>query len=121
MENPVSPNSIKNITPGNHIVCIYRTKEEMLAFMIPFFIDGIEKRNKCVYILGDQTSEEVTSAFKSAGFDLSPYISTNQFSFASTNDIYFKNGVFNKEEVIAKLIFMELKKITKLTTDKLLS
>jgi KaiC/GvpD/RAD55 family RecA-like ATPase len=84
-----------NFNPGNHLCCIYKTDNEMLSLIIPFFIDGLKKGNKCIFILGDESQKNIIKAFNDFGFDLSFYLSKKDFEFITHKDIYFKDGVFD--------------------------
>lgn len=101
--------SVDSYKLGDHISCIYRTNDELFSAIIPFFIDGLNKGNKCIYILGEQSQDEVIKAFTDSGVDLLPYILKKDFIFASHKDIYFKNNNFNIKNVTSNLVAEESK------------
>lgn len=96
-----------SLKPGDHISCIYRTKEELFSLMIPFFAAGLKQHNKCVYVLDDDTQEEIRTALAGAGIDLAPYLSGGQFVFVPKEEVYLKNGTFSARYVTDALLDME--------------
>ena len=47
---------------GIHICSIYRSKEEQFTPIVPFFLDGLQKEQKCMYIVDENTPEEIGTA-----------------------------------------------------------
>lgn len=86
---------LANFNSGNHLCCIYKTNDEMYSLLTPFFIDGLQKGNKCLFILGGESQEDIIKAFNSFGFDLSFYLSKKSFVFINYKDVYLKDDVFN--------------------------
>lgn len=99
--------SVNNFNLGSHISCIYRTDKELFSLVIPFFIDGLLKNNKCIFIPGEQSSEEIINAFKEFGFDISPHILAKDFIITSYKDIYLKNDVFDISNTTSNLVNAE--------------
>lgn len=99
--------SANNFDLGNHISCIYRTDQELFSLIIPFFVDGLQKHNKCIYVLGEHSPDEIISAFNDSGFDLLPHILAKDFIFTSHEDIYIKDGVFDVQVVTSRLVATE--------------
>ncbi|MGM0510872.1 MAG: MEDS domain-containing protein, partial [Thermoplasmatota archaeon] len=85
---------------GTHMCCIYRNKEEQLSALSSFVSLGIEKNEKCLYIVDDRTKEEVIETFKRTGLDVEKFIETNQFEFMTKSDSYLKDGYFDPDEMI---------------------
>lgn len=99
--------SANNFDLGNHISFIYRTDQELFSLIIPFFIDGLQKHNKCMYVIGEYSSNEIINAFNDSGFDLLPHILAKDFILTSHKNIYFKDGAFDVKVVTSNLVVAE--------------
>lgn len=94
---------LRNLKLGEHLCCIYRNIEEQLSIVIPFMIIGLENREKCIYILDENTKELVAEAFVNLNFDLKKYMHTKQFEFFTKENAYLKNGYFDPDKMIGLL------------------
>lgn len=92
-----------NLSLGRHLCCIYGNKQDQFAVIIPYFLIGLQKKERCVYIIDERTVKEVIYAFKKAGVDLNFYIQSKQFIFLTKEEAYLKGGSFNPGRMIALL------------------
>ncbi len=88
---------------GTHMCCIYRDKEEQLSALSSFMSLGIERNEKCLYIVDDRTKTEVIEAFEKLDFDVEKFIKSNQFEFLTKSETYLKDGYFDPDEMIELL------------------
>ncbi len=88
---------------GRHLCCIYGTKHDQFSVVIPYFLVGLKRQERCIYIIDERTIEEVVQAFQRAGVDLEPYIQSKKFIFLTKEDAYLKNGFFEPGRMIALL------------------
>ena len=91
---------LKDQDLGTHICCIYRNKEEQLSALSSFMSLGIERNEKCLYVVDDRTKEEVIEAFESLGFDVEDFVESGQFEFMTKSESYLKDGYFDPDEMI---------------------
>ncbi len=92
--------NIQNLKFGDHISCIYRDGDELFSLVIPFFVDGLKKHNKCIFVYSEFSPEVIIEKFGYSGFDLTPYIETNEFVIAPKDNVYLTNGFFSADDVI---------------------
>ncbi len=92
---------------GNHISCIYRTDAELFSLLVPFFTAGLQKRNRCVYITSEHTSERIIDAFDLMGLNLSDYIENGDFIFLNHTQVYTHDGNFQADSVISSVLRTE--------------
>lgn len=83
-----------------HACSIYQDTQQQFASVIPFMTYGLEHNEKCIYIVDDQSVSDVVGAFEASGFPIQTYIVSKQMEFATKNDTYLINGVFNPEKTI---------------------
>lgn len=91
---------IKKMGPGDHLCLIYDTPGEQMAAIIPFFQQGIERNEFCVYISDDLTQDEIHRAFETAGIDLQAWIDRGAFLFATKREAYLKSGTFDPHAML---------------------
>ncbi|MCX6730922.1 MAG: MEDS domain-containing protein, partial [Candidatus Roizmanbacteria bacterium] len=98
----MSPNilDIKDIKLGDHICSIYQNKEQQFSFVVPFLMDGLMNKNKCIYVAGENSKEEVIFQFENAGFKITDYINSKQLEVVLAKDIYLEGGVFKPEGLL---------------------
>lgn len=94
---------ISTVKPGEHLCCIYGSKREQLSIVIPFITSGLEKGEKCFYIVDENTVEDIKSAFKKLKKDILKYIESGQFTFLTSEDAYIKGGYFDPDRMIELL------------------
>ena len=85
---------------GTHLCCIYRDKEEQLSALSSFMSLGIEKNEKCLYVVDDRTKTEVIEAFEELGFEVEKFVESGQFEFMTKSESYLKDGYFDPDEMI---------------------
>jgi len=92
---------------GLHICSIYQNQEQQFLELLLFFKTGLENNHKCIYIIDDNTKEEVTAIFEKAGINLKKYIELGQFLFLTKKETYLKDGYFDPNKMIALLKSVE--------------
>ncbi len=93
----------RNQPLGTHLCCIYRSKDEQMTALSSFMKIGVERNEKCLYIVDDRTKQEVIDAFKDQDFDLEEVMKTNQFEFMTKSETYLKDGFFDPDKMIGLL------------------
>jgi len=95
---------IDNLNLHDHLCLIYESQEEWLETVVPFTLSGLERGEKCIYIIDASTTDEVKTAFKEAGTNIDEYESSGQFSVIHEKDAYTREGFFDPDLMIALLI-----------------
>lgn len=83
-----------------HFCSIYRSKREQFVTVVPFIRFGLERHEKCLYIVDDRTKKEVIEAFRRVGVELDPYLATNQLEFLTKKETYLLQGYFSPSKMI---------------------
>lgn len=91
------------IVKGYHVCSIYKNKEEQFEELVHFLEDGLKANEKCLYIVDDNTKEEVITEFKKRGFGVQKHIDSGQFVFLTKNESYVKDGDFDPDAMITIL------------------
>ena len=95
--------AIERLGVHNHLCLIYETREEQFAAVVPFMKIGLERGEKCVYIVDDNTAEAVISEMKRSGIDVQAMIQSGKLAILSKQDAYLKPGYFDPDWMIGFL------------------
>jgi hypothetical protein len=56
---------------GEHRCLIYETAAEQMAAIVPFVKEGLARKERCIYIADDHTSDKIATALAAAGVNVS--------------------------------------------------
>jgi hypothetical protein len=63
--------AIEDIRPGDHLCLIYESDPaEQMPALVPYIWQGLQRRERCIYIADDQTTQDVVDALQRAGIDV---------------------------------------------------
>lgn len=72
---------------GDHACLIYDSHEHQMAAVLPFVKTGLEKREACLYIANDRSTEEVKDSFRGYGINVDAEIKRGALTFSQNNMI----------------------------------
>ena len=58
---------------GSHVCQFYDGKEDLMKMLVPYFKQGLERNEACVWVVGDLTVDEASNALAAAVPDLEVY------------------------------------------------
>ena len=86
---------------GTHVCLFYRTKEDLINILVPYFKAGLENNEFCMWITSDPLGPtEAKNAMKKAMPDFDKYLRKGQIEILPHDQWYLDEGVFDKERVI---------------------
>ncbi|MFA6384662.1 MAG: MEDS domain-containing protein [Candidatus Omnitrophota bacterium] len=88
---------------GTHCCNIFDTKEQLLDTLIPYFIEGLNNNELCIWIssdLIDRAYAQTVFSERIPGFDA--FVKDYRIEIWHYQDWYLENGVFSKERVMNK-------------------
>jgi two-component system NarL family sensor kinase len=99
MTQGVTPllSALEQLAPHDHICSIYESPEEHFAVSIPFIRIGLDRGEKCIYIVDDGTEAIVRDAMSSGGIDVERAVATNGLVLAKKEAAYLKTGSFDPD------------------------
>lgn len=101
--NPELRRQMDGLQPGDHICLIYETVEEQLGAVVPFMLRGLERGDRCLYIVDDRTAEEVTAALRGAGVAVTAALESGDLEIVTKRESYLRDGHFDPD---AMLLFL---------------
>ncbi len=84
----------------DHFAIIYDNQEDQLDFIVPFLRLGMERGEKSVFIVDDNTPETVIAAMEAHGIDVDAALATGALALVTKDDAYLKNGDFDPDWMI---------------------
>lgn len=92
---------IGNIPWGTYFCQFYRTKEDLIEVLVPYFKAGLENSEFCMWVTSAPlTPEEAKTALQKTVPGLQDYLEKGQIEILPYNDWYLKTGTFNSQKVL---------------------
>jgi PAS domain S-box-containing protein len=84
----------------DHLCLIYETQESQFAAVFPYIALGLERGEKCLYVVDDNTASVVMNGMRAAGIAVEPAIDAGRLVIVSKQDSYLKQGYFDPDWMI---------------------
>ncbi len=97
-ENKSSP-----FQAGEQYYSIYTDRNEQFGMLVLFLQEGLQKKEKCLFIIAGPAAGQARKSFWSHGLDLQPFLESGAFSFLSREEACRREGRFDPKHVINML------------------
>jgi chemotaxis family two-component system sensor kinase Cph1 len=94
---------IDQLELGDHAALFYQTKEEQLDIVIPFIAIGLERNERCVYIVEDNTTSDICRKLQEFGVDVVEAREKGALKVVTKHETYLRHGVFQPDKMIGEL------------------
>lgn len=92
---------IGDVPWGTHLCQFYRTEQDLLDILVPYFKAGLENNELCIWVTSDPIGvAEAQRAMAQNVPDLEKYLAEQQIQIMPYSDWYLKNGEFKEERVL---------------------
>jgi signal transduction histidine kinase len=91
---------LTKLKQGDHICSIYEKPSERLAVAVRFIVDGLARRERCIYIVDDSTVEEVLQALTASGVDVVEERQRGALRVLTRQDTCLRAGEFVPQAMI---------------------
>jgi len=86
---------------GEHICYFYKTKQDLVDVLVPYFKAGLENNESCIWITSETISKKVAEeAMGKAIPDFPKYLASGQIEIIPHTDWYLKGDIFNAKRVL---------------------
>jgi len=86
---------------GTHFCQFYRTKQDLLDVLVPYFTTGLEGNEACMWVTAEPLeAPEAQAALKAAVPDLDGCLANGQMEIVPHTDWYLKGGSFDSRRVL---------------------
>ncbi len=89
--------------PSSHTCWFYESEEEHRTLTTSFLLQGLEHKEKLVYITAAHSAETILEYLRSSGVDVEAITARGQLSFLTADETYLQDGVFDPERMLALL------------------
>jgi len=90
-----------NLRGGDHLCAIYETDAEWLGTAVPYFAEGLARREACVYVAPGTHAAHLEVALRAAGIDVDAQLRRGALRFATPEATYLRPGRFDPDVMIA--------------------
>jgi len=84
----------------DHFAVIYETEEERFGAVVPFLRQGLERGEKCLYVL-DQEPDVVVDRLRDAGIEVDEARESGALEFAGVEETYLRGEEFDPDAMVA--------------------
>jgi len=92
---------IGDVPWGTHFCQFYQNKEDLTDILVPYFKEGLESNEFCVWITSEPLSEkEAKKAMRKALPNFDRYLTRAQIEIVPYTELYLKDSVFNLQRVL---------------------
>jgi PAS domain S-box-containing protein len=90
---------LETLASGDHLCFIYRSREEQMSVIIPFILEGLKRNEKCLYVVDENTEEDIVEEIKKH-CDVEGYITSGQLVILRKEETYLRDGFFDPDRMI---------------------
>jgi PAS domain S-box-containing protein len=94
--------NVTDLTPGDHLCCIYETEEEHQSLITQYLSHGLTRNEKVIYIIDAHIAETILGYLREK-IDVEPYLTSGQLSILEVSDTYMRDGVFDPDRMVSLL------------------
>jgi hypothetical protein len=77
-----------NMPWGSHVCQFYNSKEDLVKLLVPYFKQGLERNEACVWLVCDLTVQEAAAALAAAVPNLERYMASGQMRILHYTEFY---------------------------------
>ena len=92
--------ALARLAPHDHLCLVYESEEEQFATIVPYFRNGLERHEKCVYVADEHTVEEVLQALRAHGIPVDQARQSGALEVVTQREAYLRHGYFDPESMI---------------------
>lgn len=86
---------------GDHLAFFFKTNDERLQVTIPYVLNGLRRKERCVYVAVGNSVSRILTEFERAGIDIGEATSSGALSVVTKHESYLRHGIFEPERMIA--------------------
>jgi len=86
---------------GTHLCLFYKTKEDLIDILLPYFKTGLENNEFCMWVVSEPLNvKETEEALRTSVPDFAQYLKKGQVRLISDSEWYLKDGVFDVQRIL---------------------
>jgi PAS domain S-box-containing protein len=93
--------AVGDISWGTHFCLLYKTAEELLEILVPYFAQGLAENEFCMWVTSELVDvEQAKAALRAVVPNLDACIASGQLEIVHYTDWYIRDGQFDGERVL---------------------
>lgn len=92
---------LRGLQHGDHSCLFYETRDEQRAAMVPFFVEGMQRGERCLWLT--EGASDAKAILFEAGIDLAEQERRGAFSFLTKRETYIEHGTFDPHAMMRTL------------------
>ncbi|TYL38601.1 histidine kinase [Natronococcus pandeyae] len=93
--------SLNGDSCNDHFALIYESTADQFAAAVPFIRQGLERGERCLYVVGENSEASVRAALEAGGVDVVAAVESGALSFETIQDTYLGDGGFDAERMMS--------------------
>jgi PAS domain S-box-containing protein len=95
--------ALSALGPHDHLCLIFENQEEQLAAAVPFISLGLERGERCIYIVDEHTSADVIERMRQEEIDTEGALKSGALVILRSDEAYVREGFFDPDRMISFL------------------
>ncbi|MCW4025509.1 MAG: MEDS domain-containing protein [Candidatus Bathyarchaeota archaeon] len=92
---------VGNINWGTHMCQFFKSQQDLLDVVVPYFVDGLKNNELCVWVTSEfLTAQTANKAMQQAIPNYQDYVTKGQIEIIPYTDWYLKEGKFELQRVL---------------------
>ncbi len=100
LKAPDPMEAVGSMGPGDHVFFLYDGEEEHRALLTPYLRQGLERKEKVIYIADAHPAETILGYLRGDGVEVEPYLDSGQLAVLPAKEAYLLGGAFDPDRVI---------------------
>ena len=88
---------------GHHVCTLYTSREEQLQAAVEYLKAGLERQERCLYVCGEHTCDEMRAALQAAGVDVQRQEERGALVLVTKHEAHLQGGRFAADKMISLL------------------
>ncbi|ELY92366.1 histidine kinase [Natrialba hulunbeirensis JCM 10989] len=84
----------------DHLALIYESADEQFETALPFIKRGLERGEKCLYIVDETDRDEILGRLREAGVETDTARETGALTVWTAEESYLRNGAFDADDMV---------------------
>ena len=104
MQPGIRESGIEVIGPvpwGTHFCLFYKTKQDLIDVLVPYFKAGLENNEFCMYVTSEPFDDDVRARMSEALPEFERYVASGQIEIIPHDNWYLIDGVFDSRRVLS--------------------
>lgn len=93
---------VRDISGGTHFCQFYRTQEDLMEILVPYFKAGLKNNELCIWTVSEpfKAKEEAVEKFRKVIPQLDVYLEKGQIEIIPCIDLHTEEGSFNRKKAL---------------------